>query len=99
MAAVWQKETARLLTELTGEARPDVAVRLVLKDAVEHRLEIIARGLRHFESKYQMTFPEYKRRWDSEDKPADYSFEAESDYLEWEALITRQARLEKLHAD
>lgn len=96
MAIVWPKETARVLTELTGEARPDIAMRLVLKDAIEHRLEQIALSEQRFESKYGMSFQKYKTRWENEDKPEDYSLESESDYLEWEALNTRKARLENL---
>ncbi len=97
MAVAWPKETARMLTELTGESRPDVAMQIILKDVVEHRLERIASEQERFESKYGMTFESYKRRWDTEDKPEDYSLAAESDYLEWEALATRKARLENLH--
>jgi hypothetical protein len=45
-----------------------------------------------------MPFEEYRRRWETTDAPADYAFESERDYLEWEALITRKARLEKMRA-
>ncbi|MBM3129846.1 MAG: hypothetical protein FJ009_14635 [Chloroflexi bacterium] len=98
MAITWPKETARLLTELTGEARPDTAMWIVLKDAVEHRLEQITLSERAYQSKYGMPFEEYRRRWETTDAPADYAFESERDYLEWEALITRKARLEKMRA-
>jgi hypothetical protein len=96
MTVAWPKATARMLTELTGEPRPDVAIIIVLRDAVEHRLEQITAALNHFESKYGMSFAEYKNRWETKDDPKDYSLEAESDYLEWEALVTRKARLESL---
>jgi len=33
---------------------------------------------------------------ETEDRPEHYSYEAETDYLEWEAL-TRKKRLEDLH--
>ena len=96
MAVAWPKETARLLTELTGEPRPDVAVLIVLKDAIAHRLEQIASEEHHFETQYHLPFSDYKRRWETEERPADYSLEAESDYLKWEALETRKARLEDI---
>jgi len=98
MAMAWPKETARVLTELTGEARPDVAMLIVMKDAVAHRLEQIELAQKQFQAKYGMTFEEYKKKWDAEDKEEDYSYETEFDYLEWEVLGTRQARLEKLRA-
>lgn len=98
MSVAWPKTTARVLTELTGESRPDVAMLMIIKDAAAHRREQIVSALRRFESKYGMSFQEYKRRWETEDRPEDYSLESESDYLEWEALVTRLARLENLQA-
>lgn len=98
MAVAWPKETARLLTELTGEPRPDVAVLIVLKDAVAHRLEQIASEEGRFEARYHLAFSDYKHRWETEDRPADYSLEAETDYLKWEALETRKTRLENIQA-
>lgn len=98
MVVAWPKETARLLTELTGESHPDVAMMIILKDAIAHRLEQIASNEKNFESKYGVSFEEYKHRWEHEDRTGDYSLEAESDYLEWEALITRKTRLESMQA-
>ena len=98
MAIAWPKETARLLTELTGEPRPDVAMLIVLKDAIAHRLEQIVLEEQRFEARYHLPFSDYKHRWETEDKPEDYSLEAESDYLKWEALETRKARLENIQA-
>ena len=98
MAVNWPKTTARILTKVTGESHPDIAMGLVLKDAIAHRLEGIALEQGRFESKYGMTFEEYKKRWESEDKPESYAYEAEFDYLEWEALDTRKARLESAQA-
>jgi hypothetical protein len=98
MAITWPKETAQFLTELTGEPQPDMAMWIVLKDAIAHRWEQVIARERDYESKYGMPFEEYRRRWETRDTPADYSFESERDYLEWEALITRKARLEKMRA-
>ncbi|MBI5302918.1 MAG: hypothetical protein HY868_12345 [Chloroflexi bacterium] len=98
MAVTWPKTTARMLTEVTGESRPDVAMLLVLKDAIAHRLEQIALAQTRFEAKYGMTFEEYKKHWETEDKSEYYSYEAEFDYLEWEALDTRKVRLEGVQA-
>jgi len=74
-----------------------VALVLILKDAIAYRLERIEKELRKFEEKYGMTFEEYKQRWESEEREEDYSWEAERDYLEWEALMTRKRRLEETY--
>jgi hypothetical protein len=89
------KETVEALRDLTGESRPDVALLLVLRDAVAYRLEQIETELEAFEEKYSLSFDEYRQRWESEDRDEDYRWEAEQDYLEWEALITRRRRLEE----
>lgn len=93
-ALVLPKETAAALREVTGEVRPDVALLLVLRDAVAHRLEHVKDGLGAFEVKYGMDFASYRKIWESEDNDDLYGWEAERDYLEWEALVTRKNRLE-----
>ena len=90
-------DTARALRDLTGEPRPDVALLLVLRDALAYRLEQIETDLRAFETKYGMTFDRYRHRWEVEDKDEDYHWEAERDYLEWEALVTQKQRLEDVY--
>lgn len=94
---VLPKGTIRALHEITGESRPEVALVLVLKDAIAYRMESIEQELRAFEEKYGMTFEEFKKQWESEDRDEDYSWERERDYLEWEALITRKRRLEETY--
>ncbi|MBS1249706.1 MAG: hypothetical protein MAG431_01287 [Chloroflexi bacterium] len=88
------KNTAQILHELTGEERPDIALQLVLRDSIEHRLMKIKVSRQGFREKYGMSFDEYDQQWEAEDKDEDYTWEAERDYLEWEALVTRQHRLE-----
>ena len=91
---VLPKSTTQALRDLTGEVRPDAALLLALRDAFTYRLEQIQRQLQPFETKYGMSFAEYRQRWESEDRPEDYTWDAERDYLEWEALMTRKHRLE-----
>jgi len=50
--------------------------------------------IKQFEQKYGMAFEAYKRIWETEEREEDYSYEREQDFLEWEALVTRYARLE-----
>lgn len=92
---VLPKETMRILTALTGEARSDVALTLLIRDYARYKLDEIKDALRHFEEKYGMTFEEYKEIWETEDREEHYTHEAEQDYLEWEALVTRRKRLEE----
>jgi len=91
---VLPKHTTQALRDLTGEVQPEAALLLALHDAFTYRLEQIQRQLRTFETKYGMSFAEYRERWESEDRPEDYTWDAESDYLDWEALVTRKQRLE-----
>jgi hypothetical protein len=94
---VLPKGTVQVLRDLTGESRPDVALLLVLRDALAHRLEHIDAESRAFETKYGISFDEYRHRWETEDRDEDYRWEAEKDFLEWEALVTRKRRLEGLY--
>jgi hypothetical protein len=95
MTLALPKSTAQLLTELTGDQRPKTALLLILRDAIAHRLERVEAGLRDYEAKDGMPFDEYKHLWETEDRPEHCSCEAETDYLKWEALVTRKKRIDK----
>lgn len=95
---VLPKSTVRVLQDVTGEPRPDAALLLVLRDAIAYRLAQAKTALQDFESRYGMSFEEYRRHWETEDREEDYRWEAERDYLEWEALVTRARRLEDAYA-
>ena len=88
------KHTTQALRDLTGEVRLDAALLLALRDAFTYRLEQIQHQLSTFETKYGMSFADYHQRWESENRPEDYTWDTERDYLAWEALITRKHRLE-----
>jgi hypothetical protein len=90
---VLPKETAQVLVELTGEARSDAALVLILRDYAHGKLAEIEADLRQYEEKYGMPFEAYKRIWETEDREEHYTNETEQDYLEWEALVTRRKRL------
>jgi hypothetical protein len=87
------KETARALYELTGEARPDVALLIVLRDARAYLLKEIEDEIRRFEAKYGMSFEDYDAHIEQDDPEEAYAWEAESDYLMWEAMVMRRRRL------
>ncbi len=90
---VLPKETMRALTELTGEARTDVALTLMMRDYARQKLAEIDAALRRYEGKYGMPFETYKQIWETEDREEHYAYQAEWDYLEWESLVTRRRRL------
>ncbi len=92
-AVVLPKETMRALTELTGEARTDVALTLMMRDYARQKLAEIDAILRRYEEKYGMPFEAYKQIWETEDREGHYAYQAEWDYLEWESLVTRRRRL------
>jgi len=90
---VLPKETMRVLTELTGEARSDVALTLMMRDYARQKLAEINATLRRYEEKYGMPFEAYKQIWETEDREEHYAYQTEWDYLEWESLVTRRKRL------
>lgn len=90
--------TTRALTELTGETRSDVALTLMIRDYARHKLAEIDAGLRQYEEKYGTPFAAYRETWEAEEREDHYSYEAEQDYLEWEALVTRRKRLVEIFA-
>jgi len=90
---VLPKETMRVLTELTGEARIDVALTLMMRDYARQKLAEIDAALRRYEEKYGMPFEAYKQIWETEDREEHYAYQTEWDYLEWESLVTRRKRL------
>lgn len=89
-------QVLKALTDVTGELTLDSAVRIVTRDAVEHRLENIADQIRKFEQKYNMSFPQFDAAFQAGTIPNQHSFAIEQDYLEWEGLICRQRRLQEV---
>ena len=93
-AMVLPRQISQALVELTGEPREDMALVLLVRDYARHKLAEVDAALKQYEQKYGMSFEAYKQIWDSEDREEHYTYDAERDYLEWEALVTRRNRLE-----
>lgn len=89
-------QVLKALTDVTGEMTLDSAVRIVTRDAVEHRLENISDQIRTFEQKYGMPFPQFDAAFQTGAIPNQHGFATEQDYLEWEGLICRQRRLQEV---
>ena len=90
------KVALRALTELTGEPRFDVALLIALRDTVEHRLEKIGEAIHEYERKYDMSFQQFQARGEDKGIPDQFSYEVESDYLEWDGLMSRKRKLERI---
>ena len=90
------KVALRALTELTGEPRFDVALLIALRDTVEHRLEKIDQAIRDYERKYGMSFEQFQARGEDQGIPDQFSHKVESDYLDWDGLMSRKSKLEKI---
>lgn len=90
---------SKTLMDITGEPRPEIAILEILKDAVEYRIEKIEAELKRLEEKYHMTFEEFKEKFDREEIEEPYSYNVETDYLEWEGLISRLSKYRSLLTD
>ena len=84
----------KMLTELAGEPRLDVALLIALRDAVEHRLEKVNKAIRGYEHRYKMRFEQFQARGQTESIPDQFSYKVEKDYLEWDGLTSRKKKLE-----
>lgn len=89
---------SKTLMDITGEPRTEIAVLEILKDAIEHRIEKIEAELKKFEEKYKMPFDVFKEKFNREEIPEPYSYSVETDYLEWEGLISRLSKYKSLLA-
>ena len=93
MAVEIPKIALQVLTELTGEPRFDVALWMALRDTIEHRMEKIAVERAAYGKKYGLDFEAFKKLWDAGQVTNQYAYEVEKDYLEWEGLVMRKAKL------
>jgi hypothetical protein len=90
------KPVQRLLTDLTGEARFDVALHLAVKDLIRLKLKEAERQRLGFEERYRMDFEAFKRAWDEGHIADQHTYEVERDYWEWEAAVTDEKRLRQM---
>ncbi len=87
---------SKTLLEITGEPRAEIAIHELLKDAIEHRIEKINAEIKSLESKYYMSFEEFKNKFNSGQIPDSHSYCVETDYLEWEGLVIRLSKYNSL---
>lgn len=87
------KPVHKILADLTGETRLDVALHLATKDLVRLKLKEAEQQRKQFEERYQMEFEAFKRAWNEGQIANKHSYEVEQDYWEWEAAVTDERRL------
>ena len=93
------KPLHRVLSQLTGEDRFDVALHLATKELAQLRLQETHRRIKSFEDRYGMAFDRFQQAWDSGGIAAPHSYEVEKDYWEWEAALTDRERLNQILAN
>lgn len=87
------KGTAKLLKDITGEPRLELAVRATMEDALLHRLEGVEEGLEELRDRYGMSFDEFEEAWERGDIEDRHSYDVEKDYWRWDELTTRKKRI------
>jgi hypothetical protein len=90
------KPIHRILSDLTGEERFDLALQLATKDLVRLKLKEAEDLLANFEQRYKMKFVEFKRAWEKSKVADKHSYDIEKDYWEWEAAESDSKRLRQM---
>jgi len=90
------KPLHRILSDLTGEERFDVALHLATKDLVRLKLKKAEEQIEKFTKRYKMDFETFKQAWKKGKILQKYSYEVEKDYWEWEAAVSDQKRLRQM---
>ena len=67
-------QLVKVLTEVTGEVHLDSALRIVARDAIDHRLERLAERLRALEHKYGCPFESFDRRFQAGEIPNQHAY-------------------------
>lgn len=89
---------SKVLMDITGEPRTELAILQIMKDAIEHRIEKIEAEIKKYEDKYKMTFGVFKEKFEKAEISESYSYEVENDYLEWEGLVNRHTKYNSMLA-
>jgi len=79
------KTIHRVLSNITGENRADVALELATKDLLRLKLKEVEEQIKQFEARHKMEFADFKQAWISGTIANQHSYNIEKDYWEWEA--------------
>lgn len=80
------KPLYKILIELTGERRFDVALHLATKDWVRLKLQEAEQQIKSFEQRYEMSFEKFQQAWENDQITDKFSYAVEKDYWEWETV-------------
>ena len=64
-----------------------------MKDALLLQLQDVSKKIAVFEARYNKSFREFRRDWIKTKSPHRYSYQSESDSMDWEALETHKRDL------
>ncbi len=90
------KGTHNVLSRLTGQSRPDVALSLAIKELIRFRIEATKEKISTYEKKYGMNFPEFEQAWKEGKIKDPYSYPVEQDYMQWETALADLKILEEM---
>ena len=90
------KPLHRILSELTGAERFDIALHLATKDLVRLRLKEAEQNLATFAARYGMPFEQFQRAWENGQIANKSSYEVENDFWEWGAAHTDSVKLNEM---
>lgn len=90
------KPVYRILSNVTGETRADVALELAARDLLRLKSKDVERQIADFQSQYHQSFAEFKQAWDSDQIADKYSFQVEHDFWEWEAAVEDAKKYQQL---
>jgi len=68
----------------------------LVKEALFLKLQEVNRKIAAFEGKYNQGFADFKRQWGKQKTSRRFSYEIESDYMDWEALETYKRDLKSI---
>jgi len=90
------KPVYKILTDITGQPRFEVALHLATKDLLRLKLKEAEEQCEAFEARYGMDFESFKQAWAEGHIPDKFSYDVERDYWEWEAAVTDIQRLHQM---
>ncbi|MHB0878149.1 MAG: hypothetical protein ACYC5O_19105 [Anaerolineae bacterium] len=93
---VVSKPVYRVLSDLTGEPRVEVALPIAIRDWIRLKLKEVREQQETFQRRYGMDFAAFRQAWQQGEIPNQHSYEVERDYWEWEAAVTDEERLQEM---
>lgn len=90
------KGTYNVLSRLTGQSSPDVALSLAIKELIHFRVEATREKIASYENKYGMNFEQFEQAWKEGKIKEPYSYPVEQNYMQWETALADLKLLEEI---